>query len=389
LLRSRAIVEANLNGLSFDDYVKKLNTGVLDGLVFLDRRSHVHHIDEDATNDVLSNLQVINTVDHGRFHKNERHNDFRFIIVDCTILNIVPVGKEETYDIRMASPFNNYVANKFVVHNSGKTSLTFKVIAEEQRLGNIVAFVDVEHALDPSYAATFGVNVDELVVSQPDGGEQALETVEALVRSGAVSLIVVDSVAALVPEKELSGDFGDANMGLQARLMSQACRKLRGICAINTVTVIFINQTRMNIGGYGSPVVTSGGKALSFYASVRLEVGRVSGEEGKIMSGGIQLGHRVKIKAVKNKVGPPFRTTEVDLIYNVGWDVEGDFIEYAVSLGAIEKRGSWLFLNGKQLSQGVNKLKDLIKADRSLYTEVEAEVQKALAAQKAVEDVKE
>jgi recombination protein RecA len=273
--------------------------------------------------------------------------------------------------------------------SSGKTSLTFKVIAEEQRLGNIVAFVDVEHALDPSYAATFGVNVDELVVSQPDGGEQALETVEALVRSGAVSLIVVDSVAALVPEKELSGDFGDANMGLQARLMSQACRKLRGICAINTVTVIFINQTRMNIGGYGSPVVTSGGKALSFYASVRLEVGRVSGEEGKIMSGGVQLGHRVKIKAVKNKVGPPFRTTEVDLIYNVGWDVEGDFIEYAVSLGAIEKKGSWLFLNGKQLSQGVNKLKDLIKADRSLYTEVEAEVQKALAAQKAVEDVKE
>ncbi len=273
--------------------------------------------------------------------------------------------------------------------SSGKTSLTYEVIAEEQRNGNIVAFVDAEHAMDPSYAATFGVNVDELVVSQPDGGEQALETVEALVRSGAVSLIVVDSVAALVPTKELEGDMGDSNMGLQARLMSQACRKLRGIAAINSVTIIFINQIRSNIGGYGNPNVTTGGKALQFYSSVRLEISRVSGAEGQIMSGGVQIGHRVKIKAVKNKVGPPFRTTEVDLIYNFGFDKEADFIEYAVSLGAIEKRGAWLFLNGKQLSQGVAKLKVLIKGDTSLYNEVETEVKKALAAQAAVEDVKE
>jgi recombination protein RecA len=275
----------------------------------------------------------------------------------------------------------------FGIESGGKTTLTLEIIAEEQRTGNLCAFVDAEHALDPNYAKSLGVNVDELMVSQPDSGEQALETVIALVESKAVSIVVVDSVAALVPQAELDGDMGDSHMGLQARMMSQAMRKLRGICGINGVTVIFINQVREKIGVmYGNPEVTTGGRALKFYASVRLDVRRQSKTDGgEITSGGVILGHRMKVKAVKNKVGTPFRETIVDLIYGRGIDRFADLVRYAVDVGAITATGSWLSFKDEKLGQGKDNAISYLRDKPDLMKAIRAEVAKAVAAQKAAD----
>lgn len=285
--------------------------------------------------------------------------------------------------------------------SSGKTTWTLHIVAQEQKnTGNICAFVDAEHALDPTYAKKLGVDVNNLLVAQPDSGEQALETVIALVLSDAVSLIIVDSVAALVPQAELDGEMGDSHMGLQARLMSQAMRKLRGICAVHNVTVIFINQIREKIGVmFGSPETTTGGRALKFYSSMRLDTRKVSGEDGKgkIMSGGVQIGHQMRIKAVKNKVGTPFHDTAVDLIYGVGFDIEADTIEYAIACGAIQQSGAWfsVFVPSPTEKkpdaveeikvQGKPKLKELIKDSPAAMAAVKAEIAKALAAQRKAE----
>jgi recombination protein RecA len=255
----------------------------------------------------------------------------------------------------------------FGPESSGKTTLCLHICAQEQKSGAIVAYVDAEHALDPTYAAALGVDVDNLVISQPDSGEQALDTVIALVNSGAVSLIVVDSVAALVPRAELEGDMGESHMGLQARLMSQAMRKLRGICAVNSVTVIFINQIREKIGVmFGSPETTTGGRALKFYSSLRLDVRRVGGEDGKLTEKGVLIGHRMKIKAVKNKMSSPFRETICNLIYGKGFDVNSDIIEYALSNGILERAGAWVKFDGKNyrkddLAEFVEQIKEKIK----------------------------
>jgi recombination protein RecA len=279
----------------------------------------------------------------------------------------------------------------FGPESSGKTTLALHIVAQEQKRGELAAYVDAEHALDPGYAATLGVDTDNLFISQPDSGEQALETVEALVHSQAVSVIVVDSVAALVPQAELDGEMGDSHMGLQARLMSQAMRKLRGVCARNGITVIFINQIREKLGVmFGSPETTTGGRALKFYSSVRLDVRRVSGEDGKgrIMSGNVQIGHTMKIKAVKNKVGTPLRVTEVDLIYGVGIDTVADLAQYAVNLGAIEQSGAWFQLpGGGDKVQGITKVKEAVR-DEKVRALVIAEIEKAKAAQRKA-DVQE
>lgn len=268
--------------------------------------------------------------------------------------------------------------------SAGKTTFTLEVIAEDQRAGGLCAFVDAEHALDPNYAKALGVDVDNLYVSQPDSGEQALETVIALVESRAVSIVVVDSVAALVPQAELDGEMGDSHMGLQARLMSQAMRKLRGICAVNDVMVIFINQIRMKIGVmFGSPETTTGGNALKFYASVRLDVRRKTGEGavGKIMSGGVQIGHVMKIRAVKNKVGSPFRETFVDVIWGKGIDRFADTVRFAADCGAIQTSGSWLSFNGEKLGQGANNAIALLRENPDLMAKITVEIGKAIKAQ--------
>jgi recombination protein RecA len=252
--------------------------------------------------------------------------------------------------------------------SSGKTTLCLHIIAQEQQnTDNLCAIIDAEHALDVNYANLLGVNTDELLISQPDSGEQALTVVEQLIDSKAVSVIVVDSVAALVPQAELDGEMGDSNMGLQARLMSQAMRKLRGKASLNGITVIFINQLRDKIGVmYGSPETTTGGKALKFYASVRLDVRRreVIGPKDN------PLGHQLRIKSSKNKVGVPMRETTVNLIYGLGIDKDSDFIEYAVSIGAIDQSGSWYSFKNERLGQGIKGVMEKLSEKPQLLEEI-------------------
>lgn len=261
--------------------------------------------------------------------------------------------------------------------SSGKTTLSLHAVAEIQKQGGTAAFVDAEHALDPAYAKRLGVNTDTLLVSQPDNGEQALEVVEALVRSNAVDMIVVDSVAALVPQAEIEGDMGDAHMGLQARLMSQALRKLTGVIKKSNCTVIFLNQLRMKIGiMFGNPETTTGGNALKFYASVRMDIRRIS----QIKAGDAVVGNRVRVKVVKNKIAPPFRETEFDIMYNQGISKEGDLLDLAVNDEIISKSGAWFEYKGEKIGQGREQAKQFLSDNPKVFAEVSKAV---LDAQKA------
>ena len=254
---------------------------------------------------------------------------------------------------------------------SGKTTLSLHVIAEAQKAGGYAAFIDAEHALDPIYAQKLGINIDELYIAQPDFGEQALEIAEILVRSGGVDLIVVDSVAALVPKAELEGDMGDAHMGLQARLMSQALRKLTAIVARSKTTFIFLNQLREKIGMFvGNPETTTGGRALKFYSSMRIEVKKVL----SLKSGTEIVGGRVKIKIVKNKVAPPFKETEVDLLNDKGMSKEGDIIDLAVTQDIISKTGTWYSYGNEKLGQGRESVRRLLEENTSLYAELKNKI---------------
>ncbi len=264
--------------------------------------------------------------------------------------------------------------------SSGKTTLALHAIAEIQKQGGQAAFIDAEHALDPSYARKIGVDTANLLISQPDNGEQALEICETLVRSGAVDLIVVDSVAALVPQAEIDGDMGDAQMGLQARLMSQAMRKLTGVISKTKATVIFINQIRMKIGVlFGNPETTTGGNALKFYASVRIDIRRI----GQIKNGENIAGNRTKIKVVKNKIAAPFRTAEFDIMYNEGISKTGDILDLGVQYGVIDKAGAFFKYNGETIGQGREAVKTLFKEKPELAAEIEAKVREAAKATEA------
>ena len=255
--------------------------------------------------------------------------------------------------------------------SSGKTTLSLHAIAEIQRQGGTAAFIDAEHALDPAYARRLGVDTDNLLVSQPDNGEQALEIVETLVRSNAVDLIVVDSVAALVPQAEIDGDMGDSHMGLQARLMSQALRKLTGIINKSHATVIFINQIRMKIGVmFGNPETTTGGNALKFYASVRADIRRT----GQIKDGEQIVGNRTKVKIVKNKIAPPFRIAEFDIMYNEGICRTGDVLDLAVQYGVVGKSGAWFDYNDAKIGQGREATKKYLKENADVLSEIEQKV---------------
>ena len=247
--------------------------------------------------------------------------------------------------------------------SSGKTTLTLHVIAEAQKAGGTAAFIDAEHALDPVYAEKIGVKTKNLLISQPDSGEQALDIAETLVKSGALDVVVIDSVAALVPKAELDGDIGDTHVGLQARLMSKALRKLTGIVSKSKTTVIFINQIRHKIGVmFGSPETTSGGNALKFYSSVRLDIRRI----GQIKDGDQVAGNKTRVKVVKNKVGPPFRMTEFDIMYGLGISFEGDLLDLAIKADVIEKTGSWFSYDGQKIGQGREKVKHLLLEDKKI-----------------------
>ncbi|MCH6550159.1 MAG: recombinase RecA [Proteobacteria bacterium] len=258
---------------------------------------------------------------------------------------------------------------------SGKTTLTLQVVAEAQKLGGTAAFVDAEHALDPSYAEKLGVNVDELLVSQPDTGEQALEITDMLVRSGAVDIIVIDSVAALTPKAEIEGEMGDSHMGLQARLMSQALRKLAGNIKRSNTMVIFINQIRMKIGViFGSPETTTGGIALKFYAAVRLDIRRI----GAIKKGDEIIGNLTRVKVVKNKVSPPFKTAEFDILYGEGISREGEIIEHGVEQGIIDKAGSWYSYKNDRIGQGKENVREFLKTHPDVAAEIEQQIRARL-----------
>lgn len=259
--------------------------------------------------------------------------------------------------------------------SSGKTTLTLQVIAEMQKLGGVCAFIDAEHALDAQYAQKLGVNLQDLLISQPDTGEQALEIVDALVRSGSIDLIVVDSVAALTPKAELEGEMGDSLPGLQARLMSQALRKLTGTIKKTNTMVIFINQIRMKIGVmFGNPETTTGGNALKFYASVRLDIRRT----GSIKKGEEVIGSETKVKVVKNKVSPPFKTAEFDILYGEGISREGEIIDMGVEARILDKSGAWYAYNGEKIGQGKDNAREFLRENKDVATEIENKVREAL-----------
>lgn len=267
--------------------------------------------------------------------------------------------------------------------SSGKTTLTLQVIAEAQKQGGTCAFIDAEHALDPTYAEKLGINVDDLIISQPDTGEQALEVADMLIRSGAVDVLVVDSVAALTPKAEIEGDMGDHHVGLQARLMSQALRKITGNIKNANCLAIFINQIRMKIGVmFGNPETTTGGNALKFYSSVRLDIRRI----GAVKDGDEVIGNETRVKVVKNKVAPPFKQTEFQILYGHGINRMGEVIDFGVKLGYIDKAGSWYSYNGDKIGQGKNNVMKYLAENTALAQEIEAKVRAELLGDGKAED---
>jgi recombination protein RecA len=278
------------------------------------------------------------------------------------------------------------VTEVFGPESSGKTTITLQIIAEAQRAGGLAAFVDAEHALDPGYAKKLGVDIDNLLVSQPDSGEQALEITEALVRSGAIDVLVVDSVAALVPKAELDGEMGDSHMGLQARLMSQALRKLTGTVSKSRTALIFINQIREKIGVmFGNPETTTGGRALKFYSSVRIDIRRIAA----VKEGDTVVGSHTKVKIVKNKVAAPFREAEFDILYGEGISKEGDVLDLAVTHNVVEKSGAWYSYGGERIGQGRENTRSFLKENKDVYAKMDAELRKRLGIGAAKADVPE
>jgi recombination protein RecA len=267
------------------------------------------------------------------------------------------------------------VIEVFGPESSGKTTISLQIIAEAQRAGGLAAFVDAEHALDPAYAKKLGVDIDNLLISQPDYGEQALEIVEALVRSGAIDVLVVDSVAALVPKAELDGEMGDSHMGLQARLMSQALRKLTGTVSKSRTSLIFINQIREKIGVmFGNPETTTGGKALKFYSSMRIDIRRI----GAVKEGDVVVGSRTKVKIVKNKVAAPFRDAEFDILYGEGISKEGDALDLATLHGIVDKSGAWYSFQGERIGQGRENVRGFLKENKEVFARLDSELRKKL-----------
>lgn len=268
--------------------------------------------------------------------------------------------------------------------SSGKTTLALHIIANAQKEGGVAAFIDAEHSLDPAYAGVLGVNIDELLLSQPDNGETALEIAETLVRSGAVDIVVIDSVAALVPQKELEGEMGESHVGLQARLMSQALRKLAGVVNKSNASIIFINQLREKVGViFGSPETTTGGRALKFYASVRMDVRRID----TIKQDGNAVGNRTRVKIVKNKLAPPFKQAEFDIMYGTGISKEGDILDIAVDKGIVEKSGAWYSYSGERLAQGRENAKKQLIANPRLAEEIEDRIRKECLPKKEDDEI--
>jgi recombination protein RecA len=373
IAQSRATVEAEMNGMSLDAYVALLNAGDIEGIRVLSREDHVHHIDENPSNDALSNLVVIIGEEHNRLHATLNHNYLRFTAVPDSVASVEYAGVRDTYDIRMAAPFNNYVANEFIVHNSGKTTIALQVVANVQQGGGTAAYIDAEHALDLNYAQSLGVETNDVFLSQPDNGEQALEIADGLIETGMVDIVVVDSVAALIPAAELNGEMTDQFMGLQARLMGKAMRKLAGKVRRTGTCLVFINQIREKIGvQFGSPETTPGGRALKFAASLRLDVRRTE----QVKDGEAIVGAKTKFKAAKNKIAAPLRECSVDLLYGTGFDKAGSLVAAGLKYGVVEKSGSWYNVFGDRIGQGALNAAQTVRSSPELFTKIAAAILK-------------
>lgn len=339
--KSRAAYEAHMNGLAYDEYIARLNSGDLDGMTFLPVDIHVHHKDENFLNDDPSNLELHDAVAHGLIHGPGFVERARYIVAEDAISSITDAGERETYDISMEAPNNNFIANRLVVHNSGgKGTLLSQLIANTQRLSpkGEIAYIDAEHSFDPTYAAKLGVDTDKLLLAQPDCGEEALQATIDIVTTGQVRLAVIDSVAALVPRAELEGSVSDAHMGQQARMLGQALRKMTAITSKTKTAVVFTNQLRQNLGiSFGNPNTTPGGKALGFFASLRLSVTRLS----QIKKGDVNIGNLTKIKGEKNKTAPPFREASLDLLFDLPQNSAPGFDKFASLANAAIQQGIW------------------------------------------------
>lgn len=376
ILRSRVVVEAKMNNLSLDEYIKILNSGKnIKSMHFLGERDHVHHIDENVLNDSIENLVVFSAREHSRLHAMKLQNNLRYIATEDVIYSITPIGKRLVYDIKMESPFNNYVVNNFITHNSGKTTCTLHAISEVQRVGGAAAFVDAEHSLDISYAERLGVKVKNLIIQQPDCGEDALNVAENLcpfMKPG--DIIVVDSVASLIPKAELNGEMGDQHMGLHARLMSQSMRKLNGTVSKNGVILFFTNQMRHKIGVmFGSNETTCGGDALKYYASIRIDVRRI----GSIKNGDDIVGNKVRFKVSKNKVAPPYREAETEIRFGHGVPKLVDVFGIGVAIKVIESKGSWYSYGKIKLGLGAEKSMEFLKENPEVIENIERDILKS------------
>jgi len=375
---SRIVYEAYMNNLSYDEYVNALNTyskEEINKFNFLPKNIHVHHEDENFRNNELTNLILIDPSEHGKLHSKDRIKNLSFVTVPSKVVTIMDIGDRETFDLKCAYPYNNYIADGIVVHNSGKTTLALHACKEMQKIGGDIVYIDVEHALDPNYAEKgIGVKVNDILISQPDYGEQAVDIVLHVLQKQKENnkrpmLIVLDSVDALMPKKELDGDFdleaegakkGGGGMGLRARLMSDVCRQVTSNLKGSNSTVIFINQIRMKIGVmFGSPETTSGGNALKYYASLRLDIRNI----GQVKIGD-NPGNQFRVRVKKNKVAPPFKEYEGLNIHGKGFQPEWDLFTLLKDTGKIEKKGSWFTLkDNKKKFQGYGGFLELMEDD--------------------------
>lgn len=333
----RLIYEAHMNGITFEEYIDFLNTWTClpKDWNTIPEGYHIHHIDENTQNNSIENLQMISSSQHSVLHSVERHNNLRFMVVPDTVVSIESVGMKETYDIKCFFPYNNFIAEGIVVHNSGKSTICGHTVAECQKAGGKVLYIDGEHAVDKMYFESLGVNTDEMLIAQPSCGEEGFQIAMDLINTGELDLVIIDSDSSLIPKKVLDGDVGDSSIGYKARLNSNAYPKLKSALSEHNVCVIVISQYREKIGVmFGNPTTTQGGHALKFYSDCRIEVSRSLAKEGDVTYGNV-----TKVKAVKNKMSPPYRTTSFEIVYGKGIDTFAELMELGYNYDVLYKRG--------------------------------------------------